>query len=59
MADNDRPPFVVFETSMGNFTVELYWNEAPKTCKNFCELAKRKYYDGITFHRIIKVPLHG
>ncbi|ORY05244.1 cyclophilin-like protein [Basidiobolus meristosporus CBS 931.73] len=44
---------VVFETSMGNITFELYWDEAPKTCKNFYELAKRGYYNGIKFHRII------
>ncbi|KAK9768885.1 Peptidyl-prolyl cis-trans isomerase-like 1, variant 2 [Basidiobolus ranarum] len=44
---------VIFETSMGSITFELYWDEAPKTCKNFYELAKRGYYNGIKFHRII------
>ncbi|CAO3662822.1 unnamed protein product [Umbelopsis ramanniana] len=44
---------VVLETSMGHITIELYWDHAPKTCKNFYELAKRGYYDGIGFHRII------
>lgn len=29
-------------TSMGEVEVELYWDHAPKTCKNFYELAKRK-----------------
>src|SRR6218665_2905557 len=39
--------------SLGTFEVELYWDEAPKTCKNFAELAKAGYYDGTIFHRII------
>ncbi|TEB32687.1 hypothetical protein FA13DRAFT_1731181 [Coprinellus micaceus] len=44
---------VVLETSMGDIQLELYWNHAPKTCKNFLELAKRGYYNGVIFHRII------
>jgi peptidyl-prolyl cis-trans isomerase-like 1 len=50
---SEKLPFVVFETSMGNFAVELYWNEAPLTCQNFAELARRKYYNGTVFHRIV------
>uniref|UniRef100_A0A914DBL8 peptidylprolyl isomerase n=1 Tax=Acrobeloides nanus TaxID=290746 RepID=A0A914DBL8_9BILA len=50
---SEKLPFVVFETSMGNFAVELYWNEAPLTCQNFAELARRKYYNGTIFHRIV------
>lgn len=34
------------DTSMGSFTVELYYKHAPRTVKNFKELAKRGYYDG-------------
>lgn len=34
--------------------MELYWKEAPKTCKNFSELAKTGYYNGVIFHRVIK-----
>ncbi|KAI8319876.1 hypothetical protein GQ54DRAFT_305959 [Martensiomyces pterosporus] len=44
---------VVLETSMGAVTLELYWNEAPKTCRNFYELSRRGYYNGVVFHRII------
>ncbi|MBS1911130.1 MAG: peptidylprolyl isomerase [Bacteroidetes bacterium] len=40
-------------TSMGDIEVELYGNDAPKTVKNFVELAQKKYYDGIAFHRVI------
>ena len=28
-----QPPGVQIETNMGVFTVELYWNHAPKTCR--------------------------
>lgn len=48
-----QPPHVVLETSMGDIVIELYWKHAPKTCRNFAELARRGYYDGTKFHRII------
>jgi cyclophilin family peptidyl-prolyl cis-trans isomerase len=41
-------------TSKGNFTIQLFANEAPKTVNNFVFLAKEGYYDNVTFHRIIK-----
>mmetsp|Transcript_36540 Transcript_36540/g.66966 ORF Transcript_36540/g.66966 Transcript_36540/m.66966 type:complete len:183 (-) Transcript_36540:168-716(-) len=44
---------VVLYTSMGDIEVELYWQHAPRTCKNFYELAKRGYYDNTDFHRIV------
>lgn len=47
-------PQVEIKTSMGPLTVELYSKHAPKTCKNFLELSKRGYYDGVPFHRIIR-----
>ena len=40
---------VLLETSLGNITVELYNNEAPKTCRNFATLASRNYYNGTIF----------
>ncbi|OWM79067.1 peptidyl-prolyl cis-trans isomerase CYP18-2 [Punica granatum] len=48
------PPEVTLETSMGSFTVELYYKHAPRTCRNFIELSRRGYYDNVKFHRIIK-----
>ena len=39
---------------MGKIVVELYWDHAPKTCKNFAELARRGYYDKSIFHRVVK-----
>lgn len=58
-----------FETTLGNFTVELFEAKTPKTVANFVGLAegskewihpktreksKKPYYDGIVFHRIIQ-----
>ncbi|KAF8323406.1 hypothetical protein DL93DRAFT_2128988 [Clavulina sp. PMI_390] len=43
----------VLETSLGEIELELYWDHAPKTCKNFAELTKRGYYNGVVWHRII------
>lgn len=48
-----KRPVATFETSMGTFKVELFDDLAPKTCRNFMDLAERKYFDGIIFHRVI------
>eukprot|EP00897_Mesotaenium_endlicherianum_P006485 jgi/Mesen1/5865/ME000298S05137 len=47
-------PEVTLETTMGPVTVELYQKQAPKACRNFLELARRDYYNGTKFHRVIK-----
>jgi len=52
--DEVRSGGVIMETTMGPFTFELYWDHAPRTCRNFYELAKKGYYDNNLFHRIIK-----
>ncbi|CAF0978290.1 unnamed protein product [Didymodactylos carnosus] len=52
--DDWQPPFVTLETTLGKIVVELYWQHAPKTCRNFAELARRGYYNGCKFHRIVK-----
>ncbi len=44
---------VVIETNMGNIELEMYRADAPKTVENFVQLAKKGYYDGIIFHRVI------
>merc|ERR1712136_322585 len=53
LSSSAEPPNVCLETTMGKVVVELYWRHAPKTCRNFAELARRGYYDGVKFHRII------
>jgi cyclophilin family peptidyl-prolyl cis-trans isomerase/HEAT repeat protein len=40
-------------TSKGSFTLELLPDEAPLTVDNFVQLAKRGYFNGITFHRVV------
>src|SRR5471032_1171585 len=42
----------VIETTMGNIEGELYNDKAPNTVKNFKDLAKKGFYDGIIFHRV-------
>ena len=46
-------PQVVFKTSLGEFTVEVYPNKAPKTVDNFLRYVKDKHYDGTVFHRVM------
>lgn len=48
-----KRPTATFETSMGTFKIELFDDLAPKTCRSFMDLAEKKYYDGIIFHRVI------
>lgn len=43
----------VFNTEAGNFTVLLFADKAPRTVNNFVFLAREKYYDEVTFHRVI------
>src|SRR5213595_482566 len=42
-----------FETSMGNFTVELFDQQAPNTVANFIKLTEKNFYHGVIFHRVI------
>ena len=44
----------VIKTNMGNIEIELFAKETPKTVENFVTLAKKGYYKGIIFHRVIK-----
>lgn len=44
---------VVLKTTLGNMTIELDADKAPKTVTNFITLARSGYYDGLTFHRVI------
>ena len=44
----------IMHTNMGDIKIKLFKNEVPRTVANFTELAKKGYYDGIIFHRVIK-----
>jgi peptidyl-prolyl cis-trans isomerase A (cyclophilin A) len=61
--------YAIFDTSMGQIVVRLLEDKAPETVKNFVDLAtgakesadasgshmvKKRFYDGLTFHRVIK-----
>src|ERR1044071_6953878 len=63
------PVYAHFETTLGNFTAELFESKVPKTVAVFAGLAdgskewkhpktgekhKQPYYDGIIFHRVIE-----
>ncbi len=40
-------------TDKGEMQVEFFENDAPNTVKNFTDLAKKGFYNGLTFHRVI------
>ena len=48
-----REKFVTLNTNLGIIKIELYDSDSPKTAENFRTLIKKKYYDGLTFHRVI------
>lgn len=50
---DDDLPRVLIKTTKGDILVELFENEAPNTVANFISLVEKKYYDGLTFHRVI------
>lgn len=43
-----------FKTDQGSFVVELFADRAPRTVNNFVFLARDGFYDGVTFHRVIR-----
>ena len=56
LADVDFDKFdyqVVFETTKGTISMDLYPDVAPGHCKNLIGLTKIGFYDGIIFHRVI------
>jgi len=49
----ETTPQVKFQTSLGDFTLELYPEKAPKTVENFLQYVKDQHYNGTVFHRVI------
>ena len=45
--------YAKFETTLGNFTIELFETQTPNTVGNFVKLAEKNFYDGVIFHRVI------
>ena len=52
-AKDDTIVKIKIETTLGDIYADLYQAEAPKTVENFVTLAKKGFYDGIIFHRVI------
>lgn len=44
----------LLKTNMGDIYIRFFEDQAPKAVENFKGLINKKYYDGITFHRVIK-----
>lgn len=47
-------PKAMMETSKGTVNIDLFERDAPNTVKNFITLAKKGFYNGLNFHRVIK-----
>ncbi len=56
MADTtkaDTSLVALIKTNMGNIEIKLFEDKTPKTVENFVGLAKKEYYNGVIFHRVI------
>ncbi len=49
-----KPRFAVIETDLGTIEFEFLPSDSPKAVENFQLLTERGYYNGLTFHRIVK-----
>ena len=52
-AASSRPLLARIETERGTMDIELYASDAPLTVYNFITLARRRYFDSRTFHRVV------
>ena len=55
-APKNMEDVATIETNRGMIVFKFYPNEAPKTVENFKKLVAQKFYDGLTFHRVEKIP---
>ncbi|KND49106.1 MAG: peptidyl-prolyl cis-trans isomerase B (cyclophilin B) [Parcubacteria bacterium C7867-003] len=51
---NKKTNMITIETNYGKIVFETYNEDAPNTVKNFVTLAEKGFYNGLTFHRVIK-----
>ncbi|MBL4660604.1 MAG: peptidylprolyl isomerase [Alcanivoracaceae bacterium] len=51
--NKDNPVKVVFETSLGSFTIELFADKAPVTVNNFLKYVNEGFYKNTLFHRVV------
>lgn len=52
-AEANDLPRVKLTTNKGVIVIELFENEAPQAVGNFVSLIEKKFYDGLTFHRVL------
>ncbi len=52
-AGEAKSPRAVIEMDQGKIVIEFYPEDAPETVANFIKLAKKGYYDGLKFHRVV------
>lgn len=52
--NNKKSNMITIETNYGKIVIETYNSDAPNTVNNFVTLANKGYYNGLTFHRVIK-----
>lgn len=53
-SENQGRIIVMIETNMGTFSFKFFPEDAPGTVENFIKLAKKGFYDGTIFHRVIE-----
>ena len=47
-------PLIIMETTMGNIKIQIFDKKAPISAKNFRNYVNQGFYDGLTFHRVIR-----
>lgn len=53
MTESAQPTEAVIQTEKGEIVFKFYPEDAPKTVDNFIKLARKGFYDGLTFHRVV------
>ena len=54
--DTSKQYTATIETGKGNLVLELFASDVPITVNNFVFLAREGFYDGLTFHRVVREP---
>jgi len=52
--DPKKPYHAVIHTNLGDISIKLFPEDAPKTVNNFVFLARNHFYDGLKFHRVMQ-----
>ncbi len=51
--EEDPMPNATIHTTEGDIAVEVFTDDAPKAANNFLDLARKGFYDGVIFHRVV------